>query len=343
MIEDIANMDSSLITTTTAPRVTQTRLLDRYVLPKVALTVITVASLVGTWLTMTTHGAGVWLQVVPRWLHLISFAFLSGGYMWKALFPRPARKAGQVAAFAAYTSGQYRRFRRLTHFVLPVFIAGALFDVVRFSGWAVGWPIWAAIALILLLAGLIGRDAYAPREQGQPFAERRLAAAILALLLLYALVQAAFDVILAQGVQPLPLLVRWLHLGAFGLWFGGAVWNIFISVPAAREIVSLQVVVAASQQLERFRVAVRLLLPTLIITGAWQAYRYIGWNLSALTASSFGLLILFKLALIGLLIVVFLTCPMWRACSPIAGMCKLDDLREDGEGQALASRQPLPR
>src|SRR5690606_15187285 len=104
MIEDIANMDSSLITTTTAPRVTQTRLLDRYVLPKVALTVITVASLVGTWLTMTTHGAGVWLQVVPRWLHLISFAFLSGGYMWKALFPRPARKAGQVAAFAAYTS-----------------------------------------------------------------------------------------------------------------------------------------------------------------------------------------------------------------------------------------------
>ncbi len=332
MIEDIANMDSSLITM--APRVTQTRLLDRYMLPKVALTVITFASLAGAWLTMTTHGAGAWLQVVPRWLHLISFAFLAGGYMWKALFARPANKAGQVAAFTAYTAGQYARFRRLTRFVLPVLVAGALFDVARFSGWNVGWPIWAAVAVVLLLVGLIGRDAYARRERGEPFAERRLAGAILALLLLYALIQAAFDVILAQGGQPLPLLVRWLHLAAFGLWFGGAVWNIFIAVPAAREIVSLQVVVAASQQLERFRVAVRIILPTLIVTGAWQAYRYVGLNLSALTASSFGLLILFKLALIGLLIVVFLTCPMWRACSPIAGMCKIDDLREEGEGHA---------
>lgn len=334
-------MDSSLITNT--PRVTQTGLLDRYVLPKVALTVITFASLAGTWLTMTTHGAGSWLQVVPRWLHLISLAFLSGGYMWKALFARPASKAGQIAAFTAFTSGQYEGFRRLTRFVLPVFVAGALFDVARFSGWNVGWPIWAAVATLLLLVGMIGRDAYARRERGEPFAERRLAAAILALLVLYAFVQAAFDVILAQGGQPLPLLVRWLHLAAFGLWFGGAVWNIFIAVPAAREIVSLQVVVAASQQLERFRVAVRLLLPTLIVTGAWQAFRYVGWNLSAMTASSFGLLILFKLALVGLLIVVFLTCPMWRACSPIAGMCKIDDLREEGGGQALVQRQPAPR
>jgi putative copper resistance protein D len=168
--------------------VTETRLLDRYVLPKVAPTVTTFASLAGTWLTMTTHRAGSWLQVVPRWLHLT----------------------------------------------------------------------------------------------------------------------------------------------AFGLWFGGAVWNIFIAVPAAREIVSLHVVVAASQQLERFRVAVRILLPTLIVTGVWQAHRYVGWNVSLLTASSIGLLVLFKLALVGLLIVVFLTCPMWRACSPIAGMCKLDDLHEKG-------------
>lgn len=83
---------------------------------------------------------------------------------------------------------------------------------------------------------------------------------------------------------------------------------------------------AAGQQLERFRVAVRLILPTLILTGLWQAYRYVGFSLSALTGSTIGLLILAKVALVVALVVIFLTCPMWRACSPIAGMCKMEDL-----------------
>jgi len=47
-----------------------------------------------------------------------------------------------------------------------------------------------------------------------------------------------------------------------------------------------------------------------------------------LRASSFGLLILAKLALVIALIGIFLTCPMWRACSPIAGMCELEDLQQ---------------
>jgi putative copper resistance protein D len=120
--------------------------------------------------------------------------------------------------------------------------------------------------------------------------------------------------------------VRTIHLAAFGMWFGGAVWNVFITVPAARNIVSLPVVIAASQQLERFRIAVRIILPTLIITGLIQAYAYVGFSLRALTAPTFGLLILTKLILVMILIGVFITCPMWRACSPISGMCKIDDL-----------------
>lgn len=63
------------------PATASTRLLDKYVLPKVALTMITIASFMGTWLTMTTHGAGSWFQVSTRWLHLISFATLAGGFM----------------------------------------------------------------------------------------------------------------------------------------------------------------------------------------------------------------------------------------------------------------------
>jgi hypothetical protein len=310
------------------------------VLPKVALTVITVASLMGTWLTMITHAAGTWLQVIPRWLHLLSFAFLAGGYMWKALFSRPAEKRGQQAASVALAAGQNRRFRRLARFVLPLFWAGVLWDAARFGGWGVGWLVWAGLLLGGALTLAIGWDAYARREGDTPFAGRALAGAILALLLLYALVQAAFDVVLAQGGQPVPLLLRWIHLSAFGLWFGGAVWNIFIAVPAARQVVSFQVVIAASQQLERFRVAVRLILPALMLTGLLQAHRYTGLNLAPLTASSFGLLILGKMVLVGVLVGVFLTCPLWRACSPIAGMCNLDDLQQENEN--LNVQKPIP-
>lgn len=307
------------------PVTASTSLLDKYVLPKVALTVITIASFIGTWLTMSTHGAGTWFQVVTRWLHLISFATLAGGFMWKGLFTRPAQKRVQQPYFTQFTAASFARFRRLTQIILPIFVLTAVYDLFRFAGWGVSWLVEAEIYLLAMLVLTIGVDAYG-RRQKDPFAQRNLARFILLLLLLDVLVQAGFDVMLAQGGWIRPWFVRWLHMAAFGLWFGGAVWNIFITVPAARGIVSLPVVIAASQQLERFRIAVRFILPTLIVTGFIQAYRYVGFNLNALTASTFGWLILIKILLIGVLIIVFLTCPMWRACSPISGMCKLDDL-----------------
>ncbi len=307
------------------PVTASTQLLDKYMLPKVALTVITIASFVGTWLTMSTHGAGTWLQVGARWLHLVSFAALAGGYMWKGFFARPAEKQAQQPYFEAFTAASYARFRRVAQIALPLFVVTAVYDLFRFASWGVGGLLTMEMFLLALIALTVSVDAYGQQPEN-PFAARRLARVILLLLLLDALVQAGFDVTLTQGGQTGPLLVRWLHLAAFGLWFGGAVWNIFITVPAARSTISLPVVVAASQQLERFRIAVRIILPTLIITGLIQAYRYVGFNIYALTASPIGWLILTKLLLIGVLIVVFLTCPMWRACSPISGMCKLDDL-----------------
>jgi putative copper resistance protein D len=303
-----------------------TRLLDKYILPKVALTVITIASFVGTWLTMTTHGAGTWAQVTPRWLHLVSFAFLAGGSMWKGLFARPASQPEQHPYFGRFTSASFALYRRMARVVLPVFVVSAIHDLVRFARWGLmGGLVWFEAALLVAITLTVGFDAIR-RPKENPFAERKTARLILAMLLLDAFVQAAFDVTLAQNGQAWPLFVRGLHLSAFGLWFGGAVWNIFIAVPAARNIISIPVVLAASQQLERFRMAVRVILPTLIITGSLQAYPYIGLSLSNLTTSTFGWLIFTKILLVGVLIVVFITCPMWRACSPISGMCKLDDL-----------------
>lgn len=314
--------------TASVPVAPTTHLLDKYVLPKVALTVIVLASLVGTWLTMTTHGAGEWTQVVPRWLHLLGFATLAGGHMWKALFVRPPESAAHRDGFAQFAAGEFRLFRRIARVAVFVFVVGAVWDAARFAGWGAGTALVALdLGLAAAVAIVIGVDVFrAP--SADPYAQRRPAVVALVLLVLAALAQGALDVTLAQGWAVGPLAVRGLHLAAFGLWLGGAFWNIFIAVPAAREIVSLPVVIAASQQLERFRVAVRIILPTLIVTGFVQAFRYVGWDLSGLTDSLFGYLILAKLGLIAGLIVIFLTCPMWRACSPIAGMCKLDDLYE---------------
>jgi len=304
-----------------------TQLLDKYMLPKVALTVISIASFVGVWLTMTTHGAGTWLQIIPRWLHLISFAFLAGGTMWKALFTEPADRSEQRSYFVHFTAAEFARFRKLMQFVLPVFILSAGYDLFRFARWGIaGGLVWFEVFSLTAIVLTAGFDIFRHVKSDDPFSERLTARLLLSLLVINAFVQAAFDVFLTQNGQPWALLVRGVHLAAFGLWFGGAVWNIFITVPAARSMVSLPVVLAASQQLERFRIAVRIILPTLIVTGLIQAYRYVGLSLSALTTSTFGLLILTKILLVGVLIVVFITCPMWRACSPISGMCKIDDL-----------------
>lgn len=318
---------------------TKTQLLDKYVLPKVALTVIAISSFAGTWLTMSTHGAGAWLPVLSRWLHLVAFGLLAGGYMWKGLFTQPAHRPDQAAYVAAYVTAEFARFRRLAWAALGVYFLSGLLDLVRFSRMGVGWPVWVEAALLVSIVMVALHEVYT-RWPDNPFGERSEAGLLLGLLLLDALFQAAFDVTLSQGGAWWPLLVRWVHLAAFGLWIGGAVWNIFIAVPAARQTIAIPVVVAAGRQLERFRVAVRLILPALIVTGLIQAYRYVGLSLGALLYSPIGQLILVKIGLVIVLIGVFLTCPLWRACSPISGMCKLDELYDSDPALRSAGSAP---
>ncbi len=310
---------------------TSTQLLDKYVLPKVALTVISLASLVGVWLTMSTHGAGNLPAVTTRWLHLIALGLLAGGYMWKGALAQapadPERRPARAAEVRAFAAAQFHRFRRVAGVALPVFALTGLIDLVRFSRLGVGWPVWVEAALLSSIVMLTLHE-LTVRRPGAPFAEQPMARLLVALLVLDALFQAAFDVILSQGGAAWPLLVRWAHVAAFGLWFGGAFWNIFIAVPAARQTLTIQVVVAAGRQLERFRVVVRVFLPTLIITGFIQAYRFVGLSPEALFYSPIGRVILVKIGLVLTLVAVFLTCPLWRACSPISGMCKLDELYE---------------
>src|SRR5690606_57140 len=136
----------------------------------------------------------------------------------------------------------------------------------------------------------------------------------------------ALDGSLTFPGQPSAMILRAVHLTAFALWLGGAVWSIFVAVPSARETLAIPVVIAAAEQLERFRWVVRVILPTLALTGLVQALPYGAAYPASLVATLFGRLILAKVGLVVGLVVVFITCPLWRACSPIRGMCDLEDL-----------------
>jgi TusA-related sulfurtransferase/uncharacterized membrane protein len=322
-------------------------LLDRYMLPRVALVTISIASLAGTYLTMTTHGApAAWAFV--RWLHLAALGVLGGGTMWWGWFVRRPEEAEEVAAVARFGIVQQERFHTIAKVALAVLVL-TLPHLLWFASWAaepIDRVLWLtstfALAIAIVLDGwLVTRPLVLARAYENGLVRGTWSALVLAIAL-----TALLDAHLTFPNQPLAWLLRPIHVIAFALWIGGAVWNIFIAVPSAQTTLSAETVIAAAQQLERFRWAVRVILPTLVISGLLQAYAYIGLDLNLLLSTFFGQLILLKIGLVVALIGIFITCPMWRACSPIKGMCDLDDLnapqppaparRLDNRGKACA-------
>ncbi len=310
----------------TQPRIAN-GLLDRYILPKVALATISIASLAGIYLTMTTHGAPAAWAVV-RWLHLVGLGVLAGGTMWWGWFVRPPEDAAEVSAVARFAVAQQGRFRAIGAVSLAAVVLTAP-SLLWFAAWAneamARILCFGTVGALLIALVAVGGLLTHPLAEDRAFARGFVRLAWGALVVAIALT-AVLDARLTFPDQPLAWFLRPIHVIAFTLWVGGAVWNIFIEVPGAQATLAFPVVIAAAQQLERFRWAVRVILPTLVVTGLLQAYAYIGWDLNLLIGTFFGQLILLKLGLVVMLFGIFITCPMWRACSPIKGMCDLDDL-----------------
>lgn len=335
----------------TAQAVTKPRiangLLDRYMLPKVALVTISIASLVGTYLTMAIHGAPLAWAIV-RWLYLVSLGVLVGGSMWWGWFVRRPVEAEEVADVARFGIAQQTRFRTIASIALGVIVL-TIPHLLWFASWATETP--DQILLLANTGALLISIALVAWRIAHPLTEERvydngLVRLTWGTLVLAIGLTAFLDAHLTFPNQPLAWLLRPMHVLAFTSWIGGAVWNIFIAVPGAQATLSFGTIIAAAQQLERFRWTVRVILPTIVITGLLQAYPYIGLNLETLLFSPLGQLILFKIGSVIALIGIFITCPMWRACSPIKGMCDLDDLnapklpapaqRLDNRGKACA-------
>ncbi len=296
-------------------------LFDKYTLPKIALGVILTASFVGAWVSTRLTGSGVALAAV-RWAYFVSLGILAGGLLWKHVFVRPD---DLETGAQDYCAEMYERFDRIA--------IGALV-VLAVSGTVVSWTYasrldWGpAVGVYCAVLGLwvTAMTVTTGRTQSVEVQFRSVLGVVVLGLALAVTVGTAIMEVRIRGFGPVAASVRVFHLLAFAVWIGGAVWNIFVAVPTGRQRPTAAVARAAGEQLERFRWAVRVIIPTLFLTGVYQAVDVLGTTGSTYLGTSLGLAVLAKVGSVGVLVVIFKLCPMWRACSPIDGVCDLDDL-----------------
>ncbi|GGN01547.1 hypothetical protein GCM10007092_14580 [Thermus composti] len=251
-------------------------------LPKVAFTLISLASLLGAIFTGLHLGLSpAWLLL--RWLLLWLCALALGFAAWRAFYLRKEPDLPEASEFLKEEERVWARLARGLAWPLALTAPFSLF--LSYLGGLKG-PLFLGI---LLLAAALGA--------GWP---RAAFASALGLFLLWAW---------ADTLTPGGFLLRALHFLAFGLWLGGALFNLGVNVPVSMRHPQVPAVVGA-RQLERFRWVVGFALPTVLLTGLGMALAY-RLPLPAFLAFPFALIPL-KLFLLFGLVVIFITCPLYR-------------------------------
>jgi putative copper resistance protein D len=280
---------------------------DTPFLPKVAFALITLASLAGV--TFTSSGMGLtWTETGQRWLTLWSTALAGGFLAWRVAYLRPREDGADDRAVAALNRTALGYADRLGRWVALAVILGA-------PG-AVLVPVTGSAVTVALVAGAVLLSGLLLAGVSRPEAAWPAAFLVTGLLLGWSWLDAG---------PGWPLVLRLAHLLAFALWIGGALWNIGVAMRAGRSHPTVDAVLAGARQLDRFRWVVRFALPTIIVTGLVMAGAYRALPLSWWTSFP-GVLIPLKVLAVVALVVVFITCPLFRHCSPVQGVCDLDDL-----------------
>lgn len=278
-------------------------------LPKVAFTLISLASLAGVTFTGTFAGLGAF-EIGAKWLCLWAIALLGGFAAWRTFYLRDADAEASQSAVDALNRTAFARARIVGRWVAPVALLGAAAPLL--TGYLAFQPgvRFALVGCLVALSALaaIGAD------------RRAVAWALCAVALIAAALWAYADA--GSGWQGWVLTA---HLVAFILWLGGALWNIAVAMPAGRAHPNVDAVIAGAHQLDRFRWVVRFALPTIILTGLTMAASFLGLPLGWWLTFP-GVLLPLKVLAIVALVVVFITCPLFRHCSPVQGVCNIDDL-----------------
>ena len=286
---------------------------DTPFLPKVAFTLISLASLAGV--TLTSNGMGLTSgQTGLRWLTLWSLALAGGFLVWRTAYVRARESGADDDAVEALNDTAFGHADRVARWVAVLVLLGAPGALVVPAVSGAGWVTWSLVGGSVVLAALLALGV-----RRLPVAAAG-AAVVAALLVGWAWTDAG------TGWS---FWLRLLHLSAFTLWLGGALWNITVAMPAGREHPVVPAVLAGARQLDRFRWVVRFALPTIIVTGLVMAGAYRALPISWWTTFP-GVLIPLKVLAIVALVVVFITCPLFRHCSPVQGVCDIEDLDKSG-------------
>jgi len=312
-------------------------LFDKYLLPKVALVIILLASLVGTAVTFRLAGRWAPVEVIAKWLYFVGLGVLTGGLLWKHGFVRPA---DLESGANEYCERMYARFDRITLLALLAIVPGTYVVLTQYAA-TLDDSLFVA-TLAVTVGGLVLLTAVDALRHGSVDESFRSPIGVLVFgLAIGAVTLTAVAEVGLRAAGTMAMVIRILHLLAFTVWIGGAVWNIFVAVPTGKERPTTAVISAAGEQLERFRWTVRFIIPTLLATGLVQSIYLFGTSVTPYVTSTIGLAILAKLGFVALLFVIFKTCPMWRACSPIDGVCDLEDLdRGSSDGSPESPDEP---
>lgn len=283
-------------------------------LPKVAFALITLASLAGA--TVTGSLAGLTpFEIAARWVSLWAVGLAGGFAVWRVFYLRDVDPEAEQGAVDALNATALRRATFVGRMLAPVVLLGAIGPLA--TPYLTPQPLlrWGLVAALVALAACLLAGV------GNRLASHAVWVLSLATVVVWAYADAG------AGWEG---WVRFAHLSAFTLWLGGAVWNIWVAMPAGRQHPNVDAVVAGAHQLDRFRWVVRFALPTIIVTGLIMAGVYralpLEWWLQIP-----GVLIPGKVLAIVALVVVFITCPLFRHCSPVQGVCDLDDLSSETE------------
>jgi len=276
-------------------------------LPKVAFVVISLASLAGA--IFTGRSLGVSTPMLGfRWFALWVGALALGFVAWRVFYLRSRESGLNTARVQDHLNTSLTKARPIAR---GLAIALALSTPIPFL---LEYPSTPGALLIASATAVTAVLFWTGLER-------------------YGIATGAFSTALlastAWGIASTGLglygIIRVTHLVAFGLWIGGALWNLAVAIPAGTAHPVIDAVVGAARHLQRFRWVVRFALPTVIITGLIQADAY--RELDAAWWVAFpGVLIPLKLVLIVALVVIFITCPLYRQCSPVTGVCRIDDI-----------------
>lgn len=260
--------------------------------PRIVFVLLLGASFAGIWLSHAGEEPllrGVW------WLVVVSLGALSGGLYWRvALFERSAFEADSARQWVE------SRWSTLEAIGVWLFVLGGAV-ILRTNGLDLSLD----FGVVLLTTGIVLSPFLWVGIRWRDTADASGRMGTLRTLLLGLLVMSLGGFAWVEtGTGVVDWAVRFGHVCAFALWVGGALWHNVLVLPAVR---SGRATAALKGQARRFRRHLLVVIPLILLTGAYQAVQLIGITPSLLLDSLLGRLIGFKLlvlvALTGLVVV----------------------------------------